>query len=158
MAGKPQNGFDLKQLRQISEWMHSAGIQEVQINDERGNLHVKRYGTEVTPPLLPPVPQMPQGFVPSDNMGSAPEPVEAPVLSGHVEKSPMVGVAYLAASPTDPPFVEVGSRVESGDVLMIIEAMKVMNRIEASQSGHVKRVLVENGEAVEFDQPLVEIE
>jgi acetyl-CoA carboxylase biotin carboxyl carrier protein len=88
----------------------------------------------------------------------APAEPEAPAgPSGHVVKSPMVGTFYRSPSPSSPAFVEVGKTVKAGDVLCIVEAMKMMNQIEADTSGTIEAVLVENGEPVEFDQPLFSI-
>jgi acetyl-CoA carboxylase biotin carboxyl carrier protein len=84
--------------------------------------------------------------------------VEAPVASGHVVKSPMVGTFYTASSPEAKPFVQVGSVVKEGETICIIEAMKILNEIEADKSGTVSRVLVDNGQAVEYGQPLFMIE
>jgi acetyl-CoA carboxylase biotin carboxyl carrier protein len=89
---------------------------------------------------------------------TATEPAPAPTPSGHTVKSPMVGSFYRAANPEADPFVEVGQRVEQGATLCIIEAMKLLNEIEADKSGTVTAILVENGEPVEFGQPLVIIE
>ena len=101
-------------------------------------------------------------------LAPAPAPVAAPValeetapkseeLSGHVVKSPMVGSYYSAPAPGSPPFVTVGQKVAAGDVLCIIEAMKMMNQIEADKAGTIGAILIEDGEAVEFDQPIVTI-
>jgi acetyl-CoA carboxylase biotin carboxyl carrier protein len=86
------------------------------------------------------------------------EPVAVPVDPGHAVKSPMVGTFYLSASPGSKPFVEVGAQIKEGEPICIIEAMKIMNEIEADKSGTVKRILCENGQAVEFGQPLLIIE
>ena len=86
---------------------------------------------------------------------SAPPVAPAPEPEGHIVKSPMVGTFYRAATPGAKPFVDIGDTVQSGDTLCIIEAMKLMNEIEADKSGVVKEILVENGQPVEFGQPLV---
>ena len=85
------------------------------------------------------------------------EPAPAPVAAGHVVNSPMVGTFYRSPSPTSPPFVEVGQTVKIGDVVCIVEAMKMMNQIEADKAGTIGAILVESGEPVEFDQPLFSI-
>jgi acetyl-CoA carboxylase biotin carboxyl carrier protein len=82
----------------------------------------------------------------------------APVISGHVVRSPMVGTYYASASPDSPAFAEVGTHVNAGDTLCIVEAMKMMNQIEADKSGVVKEILAKNEDAIEFDQPLFIIE
>ena len=91
-------------------------------------------------------------------MASAPAEAAAPALSGHVVRSPMVGTFYSAASPDAPAFVEVGQHVNAGDTLCIVEAMKMMNQIEADKSGVIKEILAKNEDAIEFDQPLFVIE
>jgi acetyl-CoA carboxylase biotin carboxyl carrier protein len=88
---------------------------------------------------------------------AAEEKKEAPTLTGHIIKSPMVGTYYAAPSPGSPAFVEVGQHVKPGDVICIVEAMKMMNQIEADKAGVVEAILVEDGEPVEFDQPLITI-
>ncbi|MFT7193918.1 MAG: acetyl-CoA carboxylase biotin carboxyl carrier protein, partial [Rheinheimera aquimaris] len=101
----------------------------------------------------------PQHAAPVAAPAAAAAAVEAPkAISGHVVKSPMVGSFYRAASPTAKAFVEVGQSVKVGDTLCIVEAMKMMNQIQSDKAGVVKEILVENGEAVEFDQPLFVIE
>lgn len=96
---------------------------------------------------------------PAPAAAAAPAAVEAPkAASGHIMKSPMVGSFYRAASPTAKAFVEVGQSVKVGDTLCIVEAMKMMNQIQSDKAGVIKEILVENGEPVEFDQPLFVIE
>ncbi|PTB87592.1 acetyl-CoA carboxylase biotin carboxyl carrier protein, partial [Pseudidiomarina aestuarii] len=89
---------------------------------------------------------------------AASAPVAEPEISGHVMRSPMVGTFYAAPAPGSPDFVTVGQQVKAGDTLCIVEAMKMMNQIEADKGGVVKQIMVENGEPVEFDQPLFIIE
>ena len=91
-------------------------------------------------------------------VAAAPQPVAEPVETGHAVKSPMVGTFYMSASPGAKPFVEIGSTVKEGDPICIIEAMKIMNEIEADKSGTVTKIICENGQAVEFGQPLLIIE
>jgi acetyl-CoA carboxylase biotin carboxyl carrier protein len=89
---------------------------------------------------------------------SSPSEISAPVVSGHVVRSPMVGTFYASASPDAPSFAEVGKHVNAGDTLCIVEAMKMMNQIEANKSGVIKEILAQNEDAIEFDQPLFIIE
>ena len=151
---KKNQSMDLGFLRNLSDWMHEADLFEITLENEEGTVHLVRRGEQVI---------MPQAAMP---MATIAAPAEAPTaaaeapaaLAGHVETAPMVGVAYLAPSPNDPAFIEVGKSVRVGDPLLIIEAMKVMNQIQATKAGVVKQILVSNGEALEFDQPLVIIE
>jgi acetyl-CoA carboxylase biotin carboxyl carrier protein len=91
-------------------------------------------------------------------VGAAPTVEAQAAFKGNVVKSPIVGTFYAAASPDKPPFAEVGKKVKKGDVIMIIESMKLMNEIQSEFDGTVKQILVKNGEAVEYDQPLMVIE
>lgn len=154
---KAKPPVDLQFLRGLSEWMHEADIHEVSIEGADGcGVHVVRRN-EGSPAVMP---------IPAASISTAPAPIApgsmaepvTPAPSGHMEKAPMVGVAYLAPSPNDPPFIEVGQSVRVGDPLLIIEAMKVMNQIQSTKAGTVKEILVENGQALEFDQPLVRID
>ncbi len=151
---KKNQSMDLDFLRNLSDWMHEADLFEVTLENEEGTVHLVRRGEQVI------MPHMASPMMPTAAPAEAPTAAaEAPAaLAGHVETAPMVGVAYLAPSPNDPAFIEVGKSVRVGDPLLIIEAMKVMNQIQATKAGVVKQILVSNGEALEFDQPLVIIE
>jgi len=150
--------MDLRKLKTLIELVESSGIAELEIEEGEERVRITRAvapsptSTVVLPATLPataatgtPVSALP--VVPVS-------PVEA---EGHQVKSPMVGTFYRAASPGAKPFVEVGDSVQVGDTLCIIEAMKLMNEIESDKAGIVKQVLVENGQPVEFGQPLVVI-
>jgi acetyl-CoA carboxylase biotin carboxyl carrier protein len=149
--------MDLRKLKSLIELFESSGIGELEIAEGEERVRITR--APVTQQTV--VQTAPQGHAaPSTPAAPAPEPgpPAAPAQAeGHVVKSPMVGTFYRAGAPGSKPFVEVGDSVESGDPLCIIEAMKLMNEIEADQAGIVKAILVENGQAVEYGQPLVVI-
>jgi len=119
------------------------------------------FATQVyAPPPMAYAAPAPAAPAPAPSQIAAPAPVEskaAPATNGHVVKSPMVGTFYSAPSPGSPAFIAVGQHVKVGDTLCIVEAMKMMNQIEADKSGIIEAILVEDGEPVEFDQPLVTI-
>jgi len=149
--------MDLRKLKTLIELVESSGIGELEIQEGEERVRITRAGApaaaQVTahaaPPIAVAVPSAPA-------VASLPEVPEQP--EGHLVKSPMVGTFYRSATPGGKPFVDVGDTVQQGDPLCIIEAMKLMNEIESDQSGVVKAVLVENGQPVEFGQPLVVIE
>ena len=146
--------MDLRKLKTLIELVETSGIAELEIQEGEERVRITRatmMGAQtVMLPTAMPAPVAPTGG--PHNMGSEPSPPPAP--EGHVVKSPMVGTFYRAASPGAKSFVEVGDTVAQGDALCIIEAMKLMNEIEADATGTVKAILAENGQAVEFGQPL----
>jgi len=150
--------MDLRKLKTLIELVESSGIAELEIEEGEERVRITRAvapsptSTVVLPATLPPTAA---AGTPVSALPVVPvSPVEA---EGHQVKSPMVGTFYRAASPGAKPFVEVGDSVQVGDTLCIIEAMKLMNEIESDKAGIVKQVLVENGQPVEFGQPLVVI-
>jgi acetyl-CoA carboxylase biotin carboxyl carrier protein len=145
--------MDLRKLKTLIELVESSGIGELEIQEGEERVRITR---AVAP--------APQGHLLTMAPGASAAPVAAAALvapaapvqpEGHLVKSPMVGTFYRSASPGAKPFVEVGDSVQVGDPLCIIEAMKLMNEIESDQAGVVKQILVENGQPVEFGQPLV---
>jgi acetyl-CoA carboxylase biotin carboxyl carrier protein len=148
--------MDLRKLKTLIELVESSGIAELEISEGEERVRITRALPAATQQSFaaPTGPQAAQVALPS---AAAPAPASAPAVEaeGHVVKSPMVGTFYRAASPGAKPFVEVGDTVQAGDPLCIIEAMKLMNEIEADQGGVVKAVLLENGQPVEYGQPLV---
>jgi len=145
--------MDLRKLKTLIDLVEGSGIAELEISEGEERVRITRTAASAmqTYALVPPPPQQPavqQAAAP------APEPVKPAPSEGHVVKSPMVGTFYRSASPGSKPFVDVGQNVNSGDTLCIIEAMKLLNEIEADQSGVIKAILVENGQPVEFGQPL----
>ncbi len=146
---------DIKLVRQLAELLNETGLTEIEVEDDDRKIRVARtmQGASVTMAAPAAAPAA----------VAAPAPVAAPVDVAPADhpgavKSPMVGTAYLAASPEAAPFVSVGDTVKEGDTLIIIEAMKVMNPITATRGGKVTQILIANGQPVEFDQPLVVIE
>lgn len=149
--------MDLRKLKTLIELVESSGIAELEIAEGEERVRITRS-------LPAPIPLPAQGSMPTQAPGvqlstAAPEGLPAPAAApeGHVVKSPMVGTFYRSASPGAKPFVEIGDEVQVGDPLCIIEAMKLMNEIEADQAGVVKAILLENGQPVEYGQALVVI-
>ena len=152
--------MDLRKLKTLIELVESSGIAELEISEGEERVRI----TRSLPPAAAAAPA-PQALSAGTGMmlagperaeaASTPAPAAEP--EGHVVKSPMVGTFYRSASPGAKPFVEVGDEVKAGDPLCIIEAMKLMNEIEADRAGTVKAILVENGQPVEYGQPLVAI-
>jgi acetyl-CoA carboxylase biotin carboxyl carrier protein len=148
---------DLRKLKTLIELVESSGIAELEIQEGEERVRITRAVAPGAAPTVVPA-AAPAAMVPVPAaVASAPEPSEPAEPEGHQVRSPMVGTFYRAASPGAKPFVEVGDSVEVGDTLCIIEAMKLMNEIESDKSGVVKQVLAENGQPVEFGQPLVVI-
>lgn len=144
--------MDLRKLKTLIDLVETSGIAELEIQEGEERVRITRANPAPQPMLIQaPTPAVALPSTPAAL--AAPEP--APVVEeAHVVKSPMVGTFYRAASPGAAAFVEVGDTVAQGDTLCIVEAMKLMNEIEADASGTVKAILVENGQPVEFGQPL----
>ncbi|MEO9600101.1 acetyl-CoA carboxylase biotin carboxyl carrier protein [Parasphingorhabdus sp.] len=144
---------DIKLVRDLAAILDKAGLTEIEVEDGDRKIKVARGGgTFVSAPVAAtPAPAAPAA--------AAPAPAAAAPADDHADaqKSPMVGTAYLAAEPGAANFISVGDKVAVGDTLLIVEAMKVMNPITAETAGTIKAILVENGQAIEFDQPLVVI-
>ena len=152
--------MDIRKIKKLIELVEESGIAELEITEGEESVRIHRGGSHSAPMhyQLPPQHMM---AAPAPAPAAAPAAAEAPAapeLSGHVVKSPMVGTFYAAPAPGAADFVSVGQQVKAGDTLCIVEAMKMMNQIEADKGGVVKQILVENGEPVEFDQPLFVIE
>jgi acetyl-CoA carboxylase biotin carboxyl carrier protein len=148
--------MDLRKLKTLIELVETSGIAELEIQEGEERVRITR---ALAPSAHTVMMHAPMAPAPQPAPVAAPAaPVSAPAVaeepSGHVVKSPMVGTFYRAASPGAKAFVEVGDAVKEGDTLCIVEAMKLMNEIEADASGIVKAVLAENGQPVEFGQPL----
>ena len=153
--------MDLRKLKTLIDLVSESNVSELEITEAEGKVRIVKGGTAVvqqmTPAAMPvtvsaPAPALaPAAGAPA----SAPAP-EAP--KGHIVKSPMVGTFYRASSPGAKSFVEVGSQVKQGDTICIIEAMKILNEIEADKAGTITQILCENGQAVEYGQPLFVIE
>jgi acetyl-CoA carboxylase biotin carboxyl carrier protein len=149
--------MDLRKLKTLIELVESSGIAELEISEGEERVRITRslpgHASSPAPAARP----EPVTLVTANGTASAAALAPAPGTEGHVVKSPMVGTFYRSASPGAKPFVEVGDSVQVGDPLCIIEAMKLMNEIEADQAGTVKAVLIENGQPVEYGQPLIVI-
>lgn len=153
--------MDLRKLKKLIDLVEESGIAEIEVTEGEEKVRITRT-TAAQPVYSAPVQQQPAvmaapAAVPAEAAPAAAVPAAGPDLSKAM-KSPMVGTFYRAASPTSAPFVEVGQTVNTGDTLCIIEAMKLMNEIEADHSGVVKEILVSNGQPVEFGEPLFIIE
>jgi acetyl-CoA carboxylase biotin carboxyl carrier protein len=148
--------MDIRKVKKLIELLEESGIAELEIKEGEESVRISRHSSSVVQTVA----AAPQAAAPAAPAASgAPAAVEAPAVeSGHQVKSPMVGTFYAAASPTSGPFVTQGQQVSAGDTLCIIEAMKMMNQIEADKAGTVRSILVENGSPVEFDQVLFVIE
>ena len=152
--------MDIRKIKKLIELVVESGIAELEITEGEESVRINRYSNA---PVVAAPQQFAAPLAPAP-AAAAPAP-EAPVAAaapaapaGHQVLSPMVGTFYTAASPEAPAYVEVGSKVNVGDTLCIVEAMKMMNQIEADKAGVVKAILVANGEPIEFDQPLFIIE
>lgn len=150
--GEMQVDIDL--VRQLAQVLDDTGLSEIEVEDGDRKVRVARQLTAA--PMAMPVAAAPAP-VAAPAAATAPEASAAPSAANAV-KSPMVGTAYLSAEPGAKPFVAVGQKVAAGDTLIIVEAMKVMNRIPAPAAGTVTAILIENGQPVEFDQPLIVVE
>lgn len=151
--------MDIRKIKKLIELVEESGIAELEITEGEESVRIHSSGSQTAAPIqyAAPVaaPVAPAAPVPAATAPPVAEP-EAP--AGHTVKSPMVGTFYRASSPTTKSFVEVGDSVNVGDTLCIVEAMKMMNQIESDIAGVVKAILVENQDAIEFDQPLFIIE
>jgi len=144
--------MDLRKLKTLIELVESSGIAELEINEGEERVRITRHVAAAAPAYAPVAAAPPAAAVQA--AVAAAEPAKPAEIDGHVVKSPMVGTFYRSASPGSKPFMDVGQSVKSGETLCIIEAMKLLNEIEADQSGVIKAILVENGQPVEFGQPL----
>ena len=152
--------MDIRKIKKLIELVEESGISELEITEGEESVRIHRGVTAAqlaAQPQFAPQPQLaPVAAAPS--APAAPALEAAPAISGHIMCSPMVGTFYRSSSPGVKSFVEVGQKVNVGDTLCIIEAMKMMNQIESDKSGVVKQILVENQDPVEFDQPMFVIE
>lgn len=152
--------MDIRKVKKLIELLEESGIDELEIHEGEESVRISRHSKQPAGPqhyfsAPPPAPAAAPAAAPS-----APAPMIEPAAaepSGHLVRSPMVGTFYRSPTPAAASFVEVGQTVKAGDVLCIVEAMKMMNHIEADKSGVIQSVLVDNGQPVEFDQPLFSI-
>jgi acetyl-CoA carboxylase biotin carboxyl carrier protein len=146
--------MDIRKVKKLIELLEESNIDEIEIKEGEESVRISRNGAANAAALY----AAPAAPIPIAAPAPAPVTQEiAPVTSGHIVKSPMVGTFYMSPSPGSPAFIEVGKHVKAGDPICIVEAMKMMNQIEADKSGVIEAILAEDGQPVEFDQPLVTI-
>ena len=144
--------MDIRKVKKLIELLEASDIAEIEIKEGEESVRISRAVTAIAAPVAVP-PPAPVAAAPKEAETAA----VAPPMKGNVVQSPMVGTFYRSPSPSSPPFVEVGQHVKVGDVVCVVEAMKMMNQIEADHAGVVEAILVDDGEPVEFDQPLITI-
>lgn len=152
--------MDIRKVKKLIELLEESNIDEIEIKEGEESVRISRNGANnqqaiysAPPPVAPAAVAAPAAAAPAQ----AETPDAADRLSGHIITSPMVGTFYRSPSPGSPSFVEIGQSVKVGDVLCIVEAMKMMNQIESDKAGVVEAILVEDGQAVEFDQAMITI-
>lgn len=161
--------IDIHKIAKLIDLVSNSDVAEINLKQGEEELRISRQSTVVAPAVQTvvaapaPMAAAPAQAVPTAAAPAAPAASAAPVqesapVSANVMRSPMVGTFYRAASPTTPPFVEVGQTVKEGDTLCVVEAMKMINQIQSDRNGTIKKILVENGTTVEFDQPIFEFE
>jgi acetyl-CoA carboxylase biotin carboxyl carrier protein len=150
--------MDLRKLKKLIDLVQESGIAELEITEGEERVKIVRGGQVEVSPVGAPVPAVALAVAAPPAAQAAPTPEAPPAPEAHVVKSPMVGTFYRAPSPYAAPFVEVGDTVKAGQTVCIIEAMKLMNEIEADQDGVIKAILVENGQPVEYGEPLIVFE
>ena len=151
--------MDLRKLKTLIDLVSESNVSELEITEAEGKVRiVKSAGVAMAAPVMAaPVAVAAPAAVAAVAAPAAAE-AAAPVVSGHTVKSPMVGTFYRSSSPGAAPFAQIGSVVKAGDTLCIVEAMKILNEIEADKAGTVTQILCENGQAVEYGQPMFIIE
>lgn len=146
--------FDIETISRLADIVRENELSEITITDDERSITIKGKKCSPPPQAVPFMPQMSvqQTSVQAESVPEAPKQKE---ISGNIVKSPIVGTFYAAPSPDKPPFVKVGDKVKKGDVIMIIESMKLMNEIQSEFDGTVEKILVSDAQAVEFDQPIM---
>ena len=151
--------MDLRKLKTLIDLVSDSNVSELEITEAEGKVRIVKgaIGGPMQQQYMPAPQVMATANVP---LAAAPEPapIAAPVSTEHIVKSPMVGTFYRSASPGAKAFVEVGDRIKQGETVCIVEAMKILNEIEADKSGTIRKILCDNGQAVEYGQPLFVIE
>lgn len=146
--------MDLRKLKKLIDLVEDSGIAELEITEGEEKVRISRYGQAPQMMHYAAPQQMMAAPTQQASLPTSPAATEPAQPEGHIVKSPMVGTFYRASSPEAKAFVEVGQSVAAGDTLCIIEAMKLLNEIEADQSGVIKAILIENGQPVEYGEPL----
>ena len=155
--------MDLRKLKTLIDLVSESNVSELEITEAEGKVRIVK-ASPVSAAVVHAVPVAAPAAMAAPAPQAAPAPAAStpvaaePVVQGHVVKSPMVGTFYRASSPGSKPFVEVGSAVKEGEAICIVEAMKILNEIEADKAGTITQILIENGQAVEYGQPLFVIE
>ncbi|HRD66995.1 MAG TPA: acetyl-CoA carboxylase biotin carboxyl carrier protein [Candidatus Competibacter sp.] len=160
--------MDIRKIKKLIELLDTSGIAEIEIKEGEDSVRISRHPHGGSPaialpqtlwaaPPCAPSPGMP-AHSPMPSAPSAAPAAEPEAIKGHTLRAPMVGTFYRSASPGSKPFVEIGQQINVGDPVCIIEAMKMFNQIDADRAGTITRILVENGQPVEYDQPLLVIE
>jgi len=155
--------MDIRKVKKLIELLEESGIDELEIKEGEESVRISRHSKTPAQQYYAPAPMAMAAAAPAAApaavaaTAAAPAAPAAPALNGTVARSPMVGTFYRKSSPSSPAFVEVGQSVKKGDTLCIVEAMKMMNHIEAETSGVIESILVEDGQPVEYDQPLFTI-
>jgi acetyl-CoA carboxylase biotin carboxyl carrier protein len=139
--------MDIRKIKKLIELLEESNLAELEIREGEASVRISRYGPAAAAPAAPVPAPTPASAAPAEAQAQA-------LPEGHVVHSPMVGTFYQAPSPGSSPFVQIGQEVQPGDVLCIIEAMKMLNQIESDVAGTVKAILGENGQPVEYGQPL----
>ena len=147
--------MDLRKLKTLIDLVSDSNVSELEITEAEGKVRIVK-GVPAAPQVYAPAPVQAMPLV--ETVAAAPVVAAEPVIKGHVAKSPMVGTFYRSPSPGAKAFIEIGSVVKEGDTVCIIEAMKILNEIEADKAGTITQVMCENGQAVEYGQPLFVIE
>lgn len=154
--------MDMRKIKKLIELIQSTGVAEIEIREGEESVRITREVAKMAPMMM--APQILPQPAPTTPVGEekpqaiSPKPVEPSDKNKHIVKAPMVGTVYLSATPGAKPFVEIGQTVKIGDVICLIEAMKMFNQIEADKAGTITARLVDNGTPVEFNQPLFAIE
>jgi acetyl-CoA carboxylase biotin carboxyl carrier protein len=150
--------MDIRKVKKLIELLEESNIDELEIKEGEESVRITRNtGTQYVASSAPIAAAAPAPVAAAPVAAAEAPTASEPELSGHVIRSPMVGTFYRSPSPTSPAFVEVGQTVKAGDVLCIVEAMKMMNQIEADKSGVIEAILVDDGQPLEFDQPMITI-
>ena len=150
--------MDLRKLKTLIDLVSESNVSELEITEAEGKVRIVKGGGAMAPQYVQMAAPAVSASVAAPAVAAEPAEPAAVAETGHVTKSPMVGTFYRSATPGAKSFVEVGDAVKEGDTLCIIEAMKILNEIEADKTGSIKRILAENGQAVEYGQPLFIIE
>lgn len=151
--------MDLRKLKTLIDLVQQSGIAELEITEGEEKVRISRFGAPGAPMMMPQPVAMPAAAMSATEIAEPAAEAAAPAeAESHAVKSPMVGTFYRSATPGAKPFVEIGQTVKTGDTVCIIEAMKLLNEIEADRDGVIKAILVENGQPVEYGQPLFVID